>query len=154
MSNCYSTSYFLPYITFPCFFSSFDIYPYGSKSFLGTLSSLSSQSSLLTHWKHLPYWLLLYFCLQGHSTLQASQDSSTLLTWMAGMNSPKTANAAATTPRKSKGRIASQVKNGWQDRERVNGLCRNVLGPRGVNESKPCSVFCCLSVLIGLCLPP
>lgn len=51
-------------------------------------------------------------CLQGPSTVQASQDFSTLLTWTAGMSSQKTVNAAATTPRKSKSRIASQVQDG------------------------------------------
>lgn len=64
------------------------------------------------HWKHLSDWLLLSFYFQGHSTHQASQDFSTLLTWMAGTNSPKTVNAAATTRRKSSDRIVSQVQDG------------------------------------------
>lgn len=102
----------------------------------------------------LPTVLLLSFYLQGHSTLQPSQDSSTLLTWMAETNSQRTVNAAATTPRKSKGRIASQVQDGGKGQGRTVGLCRNVLGMRGVSENKPCPVFCCLSILIGLCLPP
>lgn len=102
----------------------------------------------------LPTVLLLSFYLQGHSTLQPSQDSSTLLTWMAETNSQRTVNAAATTPRKSKGRIVSQVQDGGKGQGRTVGLCRNVLGMRGVSENKPCPVFCCLSVLIGLCLPP
>lgn len=64
------------------------------------------------HCTHQSYWLICLFCLQGHSTLQASQDFSTLLTWMAGTNSPRTVNAAATTPRRSKSQIASQVQDG------------------------------------------
>lgn len=65
------------------------------------------------------YLLVLSFYLQGHSILQASQDFSTLLTWMAGTNSPKTVNAAATTPRKSKNRIACQVQDGGTRRGRT-----------------------------------
>lgn len=72
-------------------------------------SLLSFQS--VAHWKHFISPTASVY-LQGHSTLLASQDFSTLLTWMAGTNSPKTVNAAATTPRKSKSRIASQVQDG------------------------------------------
>lgn len=83
-------------------------------------------------------------CLQGHSTLQASQDFSTLLTWTAGMNSQKTVNAAATTRRKSKSRIASQVHDGETQQE-VDSVGHP--GTEGC-QSKPCSVFCCVSVCI------
>lgn len=83
-------------------------------------------------------------CVQGHSTLQASPDFSTLLTWTAGMNSQKTVNAAATTPRKSRSRIASQVADGWTQQE---GDSVGRPGTKGC-RSKPCSVFCCVSVCI------
>ncbi len=65
---------------------------------------------------------------------------------MAGTNSPKTVNAAATTPRKFKSRIASQVQDGGtgQGAGGLDGLCRTSSDLRGVSESKPCSVFCCL----------
>lgn len=68
--------------------------------------------SVYFHWKHWSYSLLLLFCLQGHSTPLVSQDFSTLLTWTAEMNSQKTVNTAAETPRKFKSRIASQVRDG------------------------------------------
>lgn len=86
----------------------------------------------------------LSVCLQGHSTLQASQDFSTLLTWTAGMNSQKTVNAAATTRRKSKSRTASQVRDGGTQQE-VDSVGHP--GTEGC-QSKPCSVFCCVSVCI------
>lgn len=83
-------------------------------------------------------------CVQGHSTLQASRDFSTLLTWTAEMNSQKTVNAAATTRRKSRSRIASQVPDGGTQQE-VDSIGRP--GTKGC-QSKPCSVFCCVSVCI------
>lgn len=55
---------------------------------------------------------LSLLCLQGPSTLQASSRFTTPLTWTAGMSSQRTANAAATTRRKSRSRIASQVQAG------------------------------------------
>lgn len=93
------------------------------------------------HWKQVSYSLSFY--LQGHSTLRASQDFSTLLTWMAGTNSQRTVNAAATTPRKSKGRIASQVqgrgmgqgKDFWTLRECPWGVLVRI-------SSALCSVVC------------
>lgn len=83
-------------------------------------------------------------CVQGLSTLQASRDFNTQLTWTAGMNSQKTANAAATTPRKSRSRTASQVPDGGRQQE-VDSVGRP--GTKGC-QSKPCSVLCCVSVCI------
>lgn len=99
------------------------------------------------HWVRLPESTLVTgasVCVQGHSTLQASRDFSTLLTWTAGMNSQKTVNAAATTPRKSRSRIASQVADG---RTLQAGDSVGRPGTKGC-RSKPCSVFCCVSVCI------
>lgn len=64
------------------------------------------------------------------------------------MNSQKTVNAAVTTPRKSKSRIASQVQDGGTGQGGTGRTLWDILGLRGVRESKRCSVFCRLSVCI------
>lgn len=60
------------------------------------------------------------------------------------MNSQKTVNAAATTPRRSRSRIASQVPAGGRQRQ-LGSVGRP--GTKGC-RSKPCSVLCCVSVCI------
>lgn len=86
-------------------------------------------------------------CLQGPSTLQASRRFTTPLTWTAGMSSQRTANAAATTRRKSRSRIASQVQAGAGG-VGVGGLgVRDVPGLRAVSESK--ALLC---ALLSVCL--